>query len=551
MLNNVKDLAFGAKGDGSTDDRLAIQKAITDAAADPTKAGIFFPAGTYRVSKVGTLDEETSQPCSLELRGVQDFMVMGEGPRSVVKLLNEPDPIGDWHVFLLRNDCQRIVFKDLVIDGNRIGLLNADEHSAGIQAESGTKDLVVDRCILRNCFGDGLRMLRTNAPQRKVKRLRIENCLFQKNKRSGVAIQRGVEQIIIANCVFDATESDNSIDIEPSDTDMPTDVLIQGCIINHTNPTAAVHLAGTSHNDPLVRCKFTDNIVLGGAVFCVDVDQLTIQNNIVFVTQHGIPVELHLGGDSVVITDNLIVTEKTDSEAVIALKGSDLSTKEINPHPMRRALVANNLCIARSGSGITCESGNGIAIQGNMIIATDSCLSGISLKSAVGAMDNIAVRDNDITFRKQPDGTTGRWLFGLFIGATSPDAASPHPIGHLSVTGNSIGNATTGVSFENKNFKQTPICALNRIGADVETPFKGIGELPTRSVVVGGATSRGGTTPGSGAGRFIAGLGNPNNKLTGVLGNVGDIFQRLDGTPGNTLYVKEKGEGTKTGWTAK
>ena len=551
MLNNVKDLAFGAKGDGSTDDRLAIQKAIKDAAADPTKAGIFFPAGTYRVSKVGTLDGERSQPCSLELSGVQDFMVMGEGPRSVVKLLNEPESTGDWHVFLLRNDCQRIVFKDLVIDGNRIGLLNADEHSAGIHAESGTEDLVVDRCILRNCFGDGLRMLRTNSPQRKVKRLRIENCLFQKNKRSGVAIQRGVEQIIIANCVFDATESDNSIDIEPSDTDMPADVLIQGCIINHTNPTEAVHLAGTSHNDPLVRCKFTDNIVLGGAVFCVDVDQLTIQNNIVFVTRHVSPLELHLGGDSVVITGNLIVTENIASEAVIALKGSDLSTKEINPHPMRRALVANNLCIASSGSGITCESGNGIAIQGNVIVATDSCLSGISLKSAVGAMDNIAVRDNDITFREETDGKIGRWLFGLFIGATSPDAASPHPIGHLSVTGNSIRNAATGVSFENKNFTQTPICALNRIGDDVETPFEGIGELPTRSVVVGGATSRGGTTPGSGAGRFIAGLGNPNNKLTGVPGNVGDIFQRLDGTPGKTLYVKEKGDGTKTGWTAK
>jgi hypothetical protein len=368
--------------------------------------------------------------------------------------------------------------------------------------------------------------------------------LFQTNKRSGVAIQRGVEQIIIANCVFDATESDNSIDIEPSDVDMPTDVIIQGCIINHTNPTEAVHLAGTSHNDPLVRCKFTDNIVLGGAVFCVDVDQLTIQNNIVFVTQHVIPVELHLGGDSVVITGNLIVTENTASEAVIALKGSDLYTEEIKPHPMTRALVANNLCIARSGSGITCESGDGIAIQGNMIVATDSCSSGISLKSASGAMDNIAVRDNDITVR----GKTGKWAFGVFIGAASPDAALPYPIGHLSVTGNSIRNAVTGVVFINKNFTQTPVCALNRIADNVETPFEGIGELPAQSVVVGGALSRGGTTPGSGAGRFIAGLDDPNGK---VIGNVGDIFQRLNGSSCTTLYVKEKGDGTNTDWTAK
>jgi hypothetical protein len=43
-------------------------------------------------------------------------------------------------------------------------------------------------------------------------------------------------------------------------------------------------------------------------------------------------------------------------------------------------------------------------------------------------------------------------------------------------------------------------------------------------------------------------LGDPNNQ---VAGNVGDIFQRLDGTPGATLYVKEEGNGTDTGWAAK
>src|SRR5215217_212655 len=230
MLNNVKDAPFLAMGDGVTDDRPAIQRAINDAAADPTKAGIFFPAGTYRVSKVGILDDETSQPCSLELNGVEDFMVMGEGPKSVVKLLNARNPPGDWNIFLLRNNCQRVVLKDLVLDGSRSELTHSEEHRAGIQAESGTEDLVVDRCIMRHCFGDGLRMLRTNAPQQKVKRLRIENCLFQKNKRSGVAIQRGIEQIIIVNCVFDATESDQSIDIEPTNKAdvMPTDVIIQG-----------------------------------------------------------------------------------------------------------------------------------------------------------------------------------------------------------------------------------------------------------------------------------------------------------------------------------
>ena len=188
---------------------------------------------------------------------------MGEGPKSVVKLADTDKKTGDWCVFLLRNNCKRIVFKDLVIDGNRTGLTEPDEQSHGIEVESGTEDLVVDRCILRECFGDGMRLLgKGGGPH--VRRLRIENCLFQTNKRSGIAIQRAIEQIIIANCTFDATVSDQSIDFEPTGSDGPTDLIIHGCIINHTNKAQAVTLSGISGNDPLVRCKFSDNIVLGG-----------------------------------------------------------------------------------------------------------------------------------------------------------------------------------------------------------------------------------------------------------------------------------------------
>src|SRR5262245_5416723 len=112
MPNNVKD--FGAVGDGVTDDRLKIQAAIDDAIAG-NKGGILFPAGTYRVSRT-TL---AGGRWALELNNVQDFKVTGEGPKSVVKLVNTAAPTGDFHVFILRNNCHRIVFEDLVIDGNR------------------------------------------------------------------------------------------------------------------------------------------------------------------------------------------------------------------------------------------------------------------------------------------------------------------------------------------------------------------------------------------------------------------------------------------------
>jgi hypothetical protein len=527
MLNNVKD--FGAKGDGITDDRQAIQAAIDDAVTD-NKAGILFPAGTYRVSRVAI----PGGRWSLDLNGVQDFMVAGEGPKSVVKLVDTTDPkgTGDWHVFILRNDCRRIVFKDLVVDGNRTGLTKPAEQSHGIEVEPGTEDLVVDRCILRECFGDGMRLL--GAPGQNVKRLRIENSLFQTNKRSGLAIQRALEQIIITNCTFDGTVTDQSIDIEPSGHDGPTDLLIHGCTINHTNRTPAVTLSGISGPEPLIRCTFTNNVVTGGHIFCTDVNGLTIQNNIIRVTNLGsvqrIPIEVQRGGDSIIISDNLLVNDDAATRAVISLDA-------VNQRQVTRALVANNMCFARAGVGIQCLSSDDVAIQNNMIVATGSCNVGIFARSESSSMDGISVRDNDVTVKD-----AGRWNSGIRIAATAPQH-----IGHVSITGNAIRGADRGIVFDEGGFLHTPVCALNRIADDVESPFVGLRNLPNQSVVVGGATSRGGTTANAGTGRFLTGLGEPE---THVIGNVGDVFQRLDGARGKTLYVKEEGHGTTTGWTA-
>jgi hypothetical protein len=391
MPNNVKD--FGAAGDGITDDRQAIQAAIDDAVAGD-KGGIVIPSGTYRVSRVTV----PGGRWSLDLNSVQDFMVLGEGPKSVVKLMDTTSATGDWHVFILRNSCRRVVFKDLVIDGNRTGLTQPDEQSHGVEVESGTEDLVIDRCILRECFGDGVRLVGTDQAGKLVRRVRIENCLFQRNKRSGLGIQRAIEQIIVAHCRFDATVSDQSIDFEPTGSGGPTNLVIQGCIINHTNPTKAVTLSGVSGPDPLFNCKFTDNIVLGGPLFCSDVDQLTIQNNTILVTRLGevqrIPVEVQRGGDAVVISGNLLVNDDTVTEAVISLS-------EVNQRQVTRALVAQNLCFARSGNGIQCLSSDDVAVHANMIVATDACRQGVFIRSEASDMDQISVRDNDVTVKEK------------------------------------------------------------------------------------------------------------------------------------------------------
>lgn len=48
--------------------------------------------------------------------------------------------------------------------------------------------------------------------------------------------------------------------------------------------------------------------------------------------------------------------------------------------------------------------------------------------------------------------------------------------------------------------------------------------------------------------RWTSGSGSPESNVTG---NVGDLYTRTDGGASTTLYVKESGAGTDTGWSAK
>ena len=213
-----------------------------------------------------------------------------------------------------------------------------------------------------------------------------------------------------------------------------------------------------------------------------------------------------------------------------------ISLTEVDQRQVTRAVVADNLCFARAGIGIQCISGDDVAIQGNTIVATGACTRGILLLPLSSDMDNISVRDNDIMGKG-----SGTWETG--IQANSGE----RQMHHLSIVANSVRNAAEGIVFGGNTFAQTPVCALNRIDAGVTSPLGGLEGLPGRSLVVGGAASRG-SVNGTGAGRFIAGLGDPNDSVSG---NIGDIFQQLDGTPGKTLWVKESDNGTTTGWTAK
>src|SRR5215471_472915 len=105
----VSVLAVGAKGDGNTNDTVAIQNAINQGFT--TGAAVFFPAGVYRVSqlvlKKGTILQGVSSGTYPDNNTISGASVLARLANSNKDLLLAPDGANYCRIF------------DLAVDGNR------------------------------------------------------------------------------------------------------------------------------------------------------------------------------------------------------------------------------------------------------------------------------------------------------------------------------------------------------------------------------------------------------------------------------------------------
>jgi hypothetical protein len=496
-------------------------------------AEIVFGPGVYDFTRVPNLPGSVN--AAIGLRDVSNLTLRGAGAGATILRLmpNQDLSKPDTHV-IETVDCRNLTLRDLSVHGAYLTMGNTNEQVHGITINQGSEDIVVEHVRVFQSAGDGIRLLgrpedtEHGIPANKVRRIWVEGCRIIQNKRTGVAFQRAVELVWVRNCHIEMSppSSDACLDFEPSGNSAPTDIIIQSNIMVHDTPAIAVSISGISGPDRTRRVNFTDNILLGGQLFSTDVDQLTIQDNMVLVPAgaragNRIPLHIQRGGDSVLITGNLLVDENAETEAVLVVS-------EVNQRPVDRAIIANNLCFARSGTGIRVSSSEDVAVEGNLVVATGSCAVEIVLQSTPTSLERVAARGNDITVEGP-----GSWDTGILL-----NARAESPAQDVSVVDNSVHGAVEGVRFHGSGFQQTPVCALNRVDATVPSPLVGLDQLPAKAVLVGGAASRGGVAPGTGAGRFLVGLGDPNQN--NVVGNVGDIYQRVDTTPGPRLFVKNR-----------
>ena len=175
---NVKELAYGAVGDGSTDDTAAIAAAIT--AAGVAGGIVYFPGGTYRITSILTISSSVS--------------LMGAGANvSIIKM-------------------DHATAETLSITGSGSGtdsfvcgirFNNAQANTGKLIKCSATTVVSVEKCVLGDGNSNAGTLFDTGAVG-DLSRISIRGCLFLVGSSTGSAISgTGVSgQTIVEDCIF-------------------------------------------------------------------------------------------------------------------------------------------------------------------------------------------------------------------------------------------------------------------------------------------------------------------------------------------------------------
>lgn len=341
LVLNVKDSAYGATGDGTTDDTAAFTAVIN---ASTAGARIFMPPGTYIVAS--TL---------LPKAGTTFYGVRG---KTVVK--TKPAVTG-FNVFQVSvND---VIFEDFTIDLNKAATTDPATLTVGlgiyIAVTSGGTGHVVRRVEVKNGHQIGLRFQGHNG-QSDPATLNPSEVVFDEcnvhdcNQHGIMAVN--TTNLRIVNCL---TKSNGSDGIQNSTS---RNTVITGC----TSESNGGHGIVAQYVE---ACKVTSNnarsntfwgIALGGG-------SATINANRRYVAANNVVDNNGLGG----ITNDPTITGAPGVPVDLGMVVSsnvcfnNVTNHGISLQNVKNAVVANNVCFGNPNAGIAVH-GTYCAITGNL-----------------------------------------------------------------------------------------------------------------------------------------------------------------------------------------
>ncbi|HET9624931.1 MAG TPA: glycosyl hydrolase family 28-related protein [Kofleriaceae bacterium] len=339
---NVRD--FGATGDGTTDDREAIQAAI-DAAA--TKhAELVFPAGTFVVSGAPSAFWNLDVPGGVKLRGA------GEGKTILRQLAVNPS------VRLLHVSGERVVIEQLTLDGNA-GVQSKEKNLQrhGIFAIH-TTHLTVRHVTAQNFAGDGFYLYDD------ARHSQLTHVTATGNQRNGITLGGNVDQTSLVRDRFAGNRA-QQVDSEPGGPSRVTHTTIADCDID---------VAGASNDYALTvsgtpKAQGSDWTIVGnrihGGIFVVWADRVFIGGNTGVNPTTKASASVYRTAHDVMIMGNHfeMTQQKARSLAGILIQGTGTGSA-----PDRVLVVGNSVKLGFEQSfGIRAEGAIDVQLIGNQL----------------------------------------------------------------------------------------------------------------------------------------------------------------------------------------
>jgi parallel beta-helix repeat protein len=277
---NVKQDPYNAVGDGVTDDYLAINQALTDAASG---LGVYFPSGIYLISQPLTV----SGACSL----------LGDNPfESVIRL--DPAASGAYVMQVPSNsNITRLGFDGAMnlgvqpIPVGRIGLqissaggvsLNGCAVSncsgSGIQA-TGCFAILVRDCVVANCGGYGIQA--NSSPKSVIIGNRVQGTVL-----SGIWAVNAPYCTINNNQVYQCGPNGYGIGAFDSDNSILSGNIVQQCLIGMVVAVTSSHTANRLSFGYTVNGNNTLRNYFGG-ILVILASGSNLTGNIVMATGQG------------------------------------------------------------------------------------------------------------------------------------------------------------------------------------------------------------------------------------------------------------------------